>query len=111
MAVEKGFKRQLLNANAVTCGTIGRGYAKYCSTEPFLRHPTNEKLSRLFAPLEQAQVKGISEKMIEDLPSTIAHEVLGQPVIFSVFQAIAAYQGKALLRQFGAPYEQLQLAA
>ncbi|KZK96632.1 MULTISPECIES: DNA cytosine methyltransferase [unclassified Pseudovibrio] len=111
MAAGKGFKRQLLNASAEACGTIGRGYAKYRSTEPFLKHPTNEKLSRLFTPLEHARVKGIPAKLIEGLSSTTAHEVLGQSVIFPVFQAIAAFLGKTLLHLFKTPHEQLPLAA
>ncbi|WP_075701406.1 DNA cytosine methyltransferase [Pseudovibrio brasiliensis] len=111
LAAGKGFKRQLLNASAEACGTIGRGYAKCRSTEPFLKHPTNEKLSRLFTPLEHARVKGIPARLIERLSSTTAHEVLGQSVIFPVFKAVAAFLGKALLRQFGTPYEQLPLAA
>lgn len=88
-AVGKGFRRQLISAEDSKCGTIGRSYNKARSTEPFLKHPSNENLSRLFTPCEHARLKGIPERVIDGLSTTTAHEVLGQSVIFPVFESIA----------------------
>src|SRR5690606_5230773 len=36
----KGFRMQLVDEESVRVGTIGRHYAKWRSTEPLIRHPT-----------------------------------------------------------------------
>lgn len=92
LAAGKGFKRQLLTPDADQCGTIGRGYAKCRSTEPFLKHPTDPKLSRIFTPLEHARVKGIPAEVVSGMSATKAHEILGQSVIYPAFVAV----GRAL---------------
>jgi DNA (cytosine-5)-methyltransferase 1 len=89
----KGFARQLLSEASESCGTIGRGYNKVRSTEPQLVHPTNPDLTRLFTPSEHCRVKGIPESVISGLSDTVAHEVLGQSVIFPMFQAVAKELG------------------
>lgn len=94
----KGFSRQLLSGAEPFCGTIGRDYAKCRSTEPFIVHPHNPSLSRILTPLEHARVKGIPESVIEGLSDTTAHQILGQSVIFPVFEAIARCLGAALLK-------------
>ncbi len=95
-AAGKGFSRQLLTGNEATCGTIGKGYAKCRSTEPFLIHPQDEGLSRLFTPVEHCRVKGIPESVIDGLSDTVAHEILGQSVIYPVFEAVAFELGTHL---------------
>ncbi len=95
-AAGKGFSRQLLTGQESYCGTIGRAYAKCRSTEPFLVHPVDSSLSRLFTPVEHARVKGIPEEVIYGLSDTIAHEVLGQSVIYPVFESVGAWLGNAL---------------
>lgn len=94
----KGFARQLLSGDEPHCGTIGRDYAKCRSTEPFLVHPHISTLSRIFTPLEHARLKGIPESAINGLSDTIAHQILGQSVIFPVFEAVALHLGKALTK-------------
>lgn len=89
-AAGKGFKRQLLSGHETSCGTIGRDYAKCRSTEPFLKHPTDPHLSRIFTPQEHARIKGIPSTVIDGLSNTIAHQILGQSVVFPVFKAIGA---------------------
>lgn len=95
-AAGKGFSRQLLTGLEAFCGTIGRGYAKCRSTEPFLMHPLIESLSRILTPVEHARVKGIPESVVNGLSDTIAHEVLGQSVIYPVFEAVAKWLGLEL---------------
>jgi DNA (cytosine-5)-methyltransferase 1 len=97
-AAGKGFARQLLDRCATSCGTVGRGYWKARSTEPFLKHPTNPELSRLFTPAEHARIKGIPENVIAGESDTIAHEGLGQSVIYPQFQAVGFAIGQEIAR-------------
>ena len=88
IAKGKGFRRQLVTADSTIVGTIGRGYAKARSTEPFVQHPTDPLLSRLLSEVEHARVKGIPEHTAAGVSSTIAHEIYGQSVIYTVFEAV-----------------------
>lgn len=96
IAAGKGFRRQLLDSTAESCGTIGAGYAKIRSTEPQMVHPENAELTRIFTPAEHAAVKGIPASVVDNLSATRAHEVLGQSVIFPLFEAVAKYIGNSL---------------
>lgn len=96
IAAGKGFSRQLVRPDARTVGTIGRGYSKARSTEPFLQHPTSPDLSRLFTPVEHARIKGIPEYLVDGLAATTAHEVLGQSVIYPVFHSVGYAIGAAI---------------
>lgn len=99
IAAGKGFKRQLVTAESTTVGTIGRGYFKGRSTEPFLLHPENPELSRLFTGVEHARLKGIPESMVSGMSETIQHEALGQSVVFDVFVGVGLSLGRALTKQ------------
>ncbi|KWS20033.1 DNA methyltransferase [Pseudomonas syringae pv. syringae] len=98
IASGKGFRRQLLTPEATSCGCIGRGYAKARSTEPFIRHPRNPALSRLLTVSEHARVKTIPVEIVEGVSNTTAHEILGQSVIYTAFEAIAAAVGKLITK-------------
>jgi DNA (cytosine-5)-methyltransferase 1 len=75
----KGFaKRQLLTGEETSIGTIGRYYNKRRSTEPFLTRSDGKE--RLLTPVEHARVKSVPEHLIDGVPTTTAHEVLGQGV-------------------------------
>lgn len=95
-AAGKGFRRQLLSGTEGYCGTIGRLYAKCRGTEPYLVHPTDPQLSRLLTPVEHARVKGIPESIISGLADTTAHEVLGQSVIYPMFESVGLELGVAI---------------
>jgi DNA (cytosine-5)-methyltransferase 1 len=99
-AAKKGFARQLLESTADGCGTIGKGYAKGRSTEPFMIHPTNPLLSRLLTPVEHARVKGIPLEVIEGESETVAHEGLGQSVIYPKFEAVGFEIGRSIQAAF-----------
>lgn len=88
------FRRQLVTEASTEIGTIGRGYNKARSTEPFLQHPTDSALSRLLTVAEHCRVKGIPLEMVKGLSATIAHEVLGQSVIFPAFKAVGRSLGE-----------------
>lgn len=96
-AAGKGFAMQLITPDATRVGTLGTGYAKARSTEPRLVHPTNPELSRLFTPVEHARLKGVPEQLIEGVRSaTLAHELLGQSVIWPAFRQLGQVLGNAL---------------
>jgi len=92
----KGFHRQIVTPEAERVGTIGRGYAKIRSTEPQLQHPTDPLLTRLFSVLEHARLKGIPARIVEGLSTTVAHEVLGQSVVYPAFRAVGRALGRWL---------------
>lgn len=92
----KGFRRQLLGPEASACGTVGAGYFKARSTEPFVRHPSGNGRSRLFTPTEHAKVKTIPAHLVKELSSTTAHDVLGQSIIWSAFVAVGELLGRSL---------------
>lgn len=96
IAAGKGFVRQLLDGTEGYCGCIGRHYAKCRSTEPFLKHPKDPSLLRIFTPVEHARVKAIPEEMISGVSSTVAHQILGQSVAYPVFDAVGAALGQYL---------------
>ena len=87
----KGFKRQLLKGNEKHCGTIGRGYNKARSTEPFIIAPHNSEVSRLFTISEHANVKNIPVSTVAGVSTTVAHEILGQSVLYAVFKSIGRF--------------------
>lgn len=92
----KGFSRQLLDEGAEKVGTIGRGYNKARSTEPFVKHPTDPEKSRLLSVAEHARVKGIPEHAVAGQSNTVAHEILGQSVLFPVFRSLGRHIGTFL---------------
>lgn len=100
-AAGKGFSRQLLTGYDEYCGTIGKDYAKCRSTEPFIVHPEQPELSRIFTPIEHCRVKGIPEELIQGLSDTVAHQILGQSVVFPAFEALALALGKSLWNWVG----------
>ncbi|MCP3945024.1 MAG: DNA cytosine methyltransferase [Desulfobacteraceae bacterium] len=92
----KSFKRQLLNPKATKVGAIGKGYNKRRSTEPFLLHPTAQEKSRLLTVGEHARVKNIPEDAVANRSITMAHEILGQSVLFPVFKSLGKLIGTHL---------------
>lgn len=95
IAAGKGFKRQLLDGSESKCGVSGKGYNKVRSTEVQIVSPFEKDISRLLTPVEHARVKGIPEDLIDGLSDTVAHEVLGQSVIYPLFVAL----GKSIMEQ------------
>lgn len=108
-AAGKGFSRQLLTGKEAFCGTIGKDYAKCRSTEPFIIHPENPELSRIFTPTEHCRLKDFPESFIEGLSDTVAHQILGQSVIFSAFEALAFALGESLWKWMG--YQPIKVEA
>lgn len=92
-AAGKGFARQLVDASSMKVGTIGRGYAKARSTEPFICRADGKQ--RLLTPVEHARAKGIPEQLVANTTATLAHEVLGQSILWphalAIGRAIATH--------------------
>lgn len=93
----KGFSRQLLTGNESGCGTLGTGYKKGRSTEPFILHPEKTGLSRLFTKAEHERLKGIPAGLTDGVSETIGHEICGQSVCFPKFVSVGEEIGRALM--------------
>lgn len=93
-AAGKGFARQLVTPESVKVGTLGRGYAKARGTEAFLIR--EDKKQRLLTPVEHARVKGIPEGLVVNTSATLAHEILGQSILFPHAVAIGRAIGMHL---------------
>lgn len=92
----KGFMRQLYTGDEESINTVTRAYAKVRSTDPHIKHPTKPRVTRLLTPTEHAAVKGCPAGWIEscELADSRAHEVLGQSIIFPVFEAVGVALGE-----------------
>lgn len=97
-AAGKGFGRQLLTGSEDGCGVLGKGYKKGRSTEPFLIHPIDPALSRLFTKAEHARIKGIPQVMLEGVSETTGHEIAGQSVCYDQFDSVGEEIGSFLIR-------------
>lgn len=96
LAAGKNFRRKILTPDAEAVPTLTRGYQKGRSTEAQLAHPTDPLLSRLFSRWEHARFKGVPARIIEGLSVTVAHEVLGQGVVYPCFLALGRALGRWL---------------
>ena len=69
----KGFGRLMVTPEDTKVGVIGRGYAKCRSSETFLKHPSDESLSRIFTAEEHSKIKGVPVDLIHGISETVAH--------------------------------------
>ncbi|WP_256213807.1 DNA cytosine methyltransferase [Pseudomonas sp. NBRC 111132] len=97
IAAGKGFVRQLLTGKEDGCGTIGAGYKKGRSTEPFLVHPEDPTLSRLFNKAEHERLKGIPAGLTDGVSETTGHEICGQSVSFPKFVSVGEEIGRSVM--------------
>lgn len=96
----KGFRLQWLDEMAQKVGVIGKGYARARGSEPYLKNALNSKLVRLLTSKEHARVKQIPERFVEGCVKTLAHEGLGQSVIYTAFSWVGEWIGKCLNHYF-----------
>lgn len=97
------FKMQVFSADDNKIATVTRGYSKVRSTDPKVAHPTDPDLLRQLTPGEHAKVKGIPAHLIEGLSATVAHEGLGQSIVYQPFEDVGHHVGNALNRFVGRP--------
>jgi len=93
----KGFKVQAVTAASTSVPTLRKGYFKGGTTDPLLRHPTDPALLRKFTPPEHARIKGCPEHLVAGLSETVAHQLLGQGVVYEPFRAVGKRIGAAVL--------------
>ena len=93
----KNFKLNEVTGIEGFVGCLGKGYAKVRSTEARVLHPLNPEKSRLLIKIEHCAVKGIPARLIAGENDTTAHEILGQSVCYSMFEAVGIWMGKGLL--------------
>ncbi|KXS54592.1 MAG: DNA (cytosine-5-)-methyltransferase [Marinobacter sp. T13-3] len=99
-AAGKGFMRQLFTGAESYIAVVTRCYAKIRSTDPHIKHPTKPRYTRLLTAVEHARVKAVPAGWIEStkVANCVMHEILGQGVIWSLFEAVGAAIGAALHR-------------
>ncbi|WP_318441650.1 DNA cytosine methyltransferase [Photobacterium leiognathi] len=95
-AAGKGFGRTLLDENSTSCGVVGRLYHKCRSSEPYIKASFDDVLTRLFTPNEHARIKTIPSRLINGVSDTIAHEILGQSIIYKAFVKAAEIIGETV---------------
>lgn len=92
----KNFAMQIFDADSEFVGTITKGYSKVRSTDPKLRHPTDPTLLRQFLPNEHARIKGVPEHLVGGVSATVAHQILGQGVVYPPFVGVGKHLGESL---------------
>lgn len=92
-----GFKMQFVAPESTTLPVLRKGYHKGGSTDPRLQHPENPDLSRLLTAQEHALAKGVPIELIEGLSETMAHQLLGQGIVYEPFRAVGERIGECML--------------
>ncbi|ACT52103.1 DNA cytosine methyltransferase [Methylovorus glucosotrophus] len=92
----KNFKMQIFTEDSEHIGTLTKGYAKVRSTDPKIQHPEDPDLLRQITPEEHARIKQVPEHLIAGLSNTVAHEVLGQSVVYTPFKDLGQEVGQVL---------------
>lgn len=96
LKVGKNFRMQTFTGKENYIGTLTKGIAKNRSTDPKFVHPEDPTLLRIPTAIEHARCKGIPEHLIEGMPGTTAHELLGQAVCWNPFKQIGKLVAKAI---------------
>jgi len=94
-AANKSFAMQIFTGASTKIGTLTKGISKRRSTDPMIQNSVNPELLRTTTPIEHARAKGVCPTMIEGLSATIAHEMLGQSVIYPIFVSVGQTLAKA----------------
>jgi DNA (cytosine-5)-methyltransferase 1 len=94
----KGFRMQTVTPESTSVPTLRKGYHKGGSTDPVLVHPINPALLRKFTGKEHARIKGVPESLVDNMSDTMAHELLGQGIVFAPFEQVGEHIGRTLLK-------------
>jgi DNA (cytosine-5)-methyltransferase 1 len=97
------FLMQVYTGSEPYIHTLTKGITKNRSTDPKIQHPHHPELLRNPTAREHARIKGVPERLIEGLPQTTAHELLGQSICYAPFRALGAHLGNALRRFAAGP--------
>lgn len=104
------FAMQIVTKDSTSVPTLRKGYQKGGSTDPRLQHPTDPAKSRLLTAAEHARVKGVPDRLIEGLSETLAHQLLGQGILYAPFEAVGHRIGECLLKVAEKRKQQEQVA-
>ena len=96
----KGFSMQLVDGESLKVGCIGKGYSKWRSTEPLVKHPTDPSLKRLLTVNELSRIKTIDKSLVQGMSRSKQIEMMGQSVLGVAFQSVGRNLGECLTRQF-----------
>jgi DNA (cytosine-5)-methyltransferase 1 len=109
------FAMQIFDADSTRIGTLTKGLSKVRSTDPKIRHPLDAELMRVPTPLEHARAKDIPPHLYDGLSDTIAHEMLGQSVLYRPFVAVGRLLARCMRairpRSVPSPFDDLPLFA
>lgn len=103
LAEGSNFKMQVFTEDDPMIRTVTKGYSKVRSTDPKIQHPENPDLLRQLTPLEHANVKSVPPHLVDGLSATVAHEVLGQSIVYPPFRDVGHHIGNTLNRFAGNP--------
>ncbi|CAN7525776.1 DNA cytosine methyltransferase [Pseudoxanthomonas sp. LjRoot168] len=111
----KNFKPNVQNESATSVNGLTRGYARVRQTDVKLGR--EDGMQRLLTPVEHARAKGIPEYLVNGFPVSVAHEALGQSILFNhakgIGEAVGAHlrdlqrPGELPLRQAMAPRDSI----
>ena len=104
------FAMQIVTEDSTSVPTLRKGYQKGGSTDPRLQHPTDPAKSRLLTAAEHARVKGVPDRLIEGLSETLAHQLLGQGILYAPFEAVGHRIGECLMKVAEKRKQQEQVA-
>jgi len=111
----KSFAMQIFDESSNCFGTLTKGMQRNRSTDAKIRHPENPELLRIPTPLEHARAKDIPAHLFAGLSDTIAHELMGQSVLFLPFVAVGRLLAQCMksvrARVTPSPYDDLPLFA
>ena len=97
VAKGNGFMMQTVQPCDSSVPTLRKGYHKGGSTDPLLKHPSNPDLLRKFTGGEHAAVKGFPQSLVDDLSETMAHQILGQAVLYKPVFALGKRIAEAII--------------
>lgn len=100
-AAGKNFAFRVVTPESTEIGTLNKTYHKGQSTGTYLASPDDPDKMRLLTATEHARIKGVPAHLTDGLSNTIAHEMLGQGVLYEPFQDLGQHVGNALLRLAG----------
>jgi DNA (cytosine-5)-methyltransferase 1 len=84
----KSFAMQIFDGASTKIATLTKGISKCRSTDPKIRHPENPDLLRNPTAIEHARAKDVPVSLIDGLSQTLAHELLGQSIVYSPFVSL-----------------------
>lgn len=91
-----GFAMQTVAPGDQKVPTVRKGYHKGGSTDPLLVHPDDPGLLRQFTAAEHANIKEVPAHLIDGLSDTMAHELLGQGIVYPPFRDVGHHVGNSL---------------